>query len=140
MAFEFAGFTNGGGTENLASEKRLSALSGYAMYNGQALTITGGCLCYAQSAQKVYAISNISAASSVVTAGYHPEVFPVNNKQIWKTGLGSAITAAFLPGTRTNFATSVELGTSVAGDEATGSAMYVYAVVTASDPPHRRHM
>lgn len=132
MAFEFSRFINGG-TERLVSETRLSALSGYAIYKGEALTITGGCLGYAASAQKVYAISNVSVASSVVTAGYHPEVFPVNENQVWKGTVGTAVTAAFVAGKRTNLSSGLR-GTAVAcANAGTGSAMYVVEVVT-SDP------
>lgn len=132
MAFTFVGFVNGG-TDALVSEKRLCAVSGYAIHDGQALMISGGALIYADGANKVYAISKCSAASSVVTAAYKPEVFPVNRNQIWKGTIGSTITAAFLAGARTNLASSTT-GTGLAGDEAAGSGMYIYNVVTASDP------
>jgi len=133
MAIEFSRFKDGG-QGDLISEQRLNAVSGYAMYVGQALKVSGGALIYAQSSDIVYAISNVSAASSVVTASYKPEVFPVNDNQVWKASIGSAITAAFVPGSYAGFATSVELGTSIAGDVVNNSAMYVFNIATASTP------
>ncbi|MDD5064936.1 MAG: hypothetical protein PHQ35_09315 [Phycisphaerae bacterium] len=132
MAFEFSKFIKGNADSLYSIKKDLPALSGYALYNGQALKVTGGALCYADSADTVYAISNVSAASSVVTASYYPEYFPVNDNQVWKSTLGSAITALTVAGSKMNIATSTT-GTGVAGDTpATG--LLVYKVATAESP------
>jgi len=131
--FEFFRYKDGG-QGDLISEKRLSAVSGYPMYVGMALKVSGGALIYAQTSDKVYAISNVSAASSVVTAAYKPEVFPVNSNQIWKTGFSSAVTAAFLAGAYAAVAGATALGTSIDGNVVNNSAMYVFDVATGSTP------
>ncbi|MFA5307704.1 MAG: hypothetical protein WC365_09705 [Candidatus Babeliales bacterium] len=130
--FEFAKFVQGDGN-SLTTEKRLAALSGYALYNGQALKVTGGALCYADSADTVYAISQVSAASSVVTAAYYPTVIPANDNQVWKTTPSTAITAATLAGTKVNIGTA-SVGTSVNGAVAAGTCAWVYKVATADSP------
>jgi len=81
--FRFAGYVNGG-TDQLTVEQRFSALSGYAIYEGAALKLSAGCLCLAATtADLIYAISNYTGASSVVTAALKPRVFPVNKNQVW---------------------------------------------------------
>ncbi len=129
--FTFAKFVKAG-EDSLYSEKRLPALSGYALYVGQALKITGGALCYADTADTVYAISNVSAASSTVTAAYYPDVFPVNDNQVWKASISTAITAATLAGSKINIS-SASFGTGVNG-AAAGTGMFVHSIATASDP------
>jgi hypothetical protein len=129
--FEFAKFVQGDGN-SLTTEKRLAALSGYALYNGQALKVTGGALCYADTADTVYAISQVSAASSVVTAAYYPTVVPVNDNQVWKASISTAITAATLPATKVNIS-SASVGTAICGASAATCAL-VYKVATADSP------
>jgi len=131
MAFEFHKYKTGAGGE-LYAEKRLCAYSGYAMYKGAALKITGGTLQYAQTAETVYAISNCSAASSVVTASYCPEVYPVTDEQIWKASIGSAITAATLAGSKINLDSAGD-GTAVNG-AAAGTSLLLYGIATGSTP------
>ena len=128
---EFAKFAQGEGN-SLYSEKRLPALSGYALYNGQALKVTGGALCFADSADTVYAISNVSAASSVVTAAYYPTVTPVNDNQVWKSSISTAITAATVAGSKINLSTA-SVGTGVNG-AAVGTGLLVYKTATADSP------
>ena len=128
---EFAKFAQGEGN-SLYSEKRLPALSGYALYNGQALKVTGGALCFADSADTVYAISNVSAASSVVTAAYYPTVTPVNDNQVWKASISTAITAATVAGSKVNLGTA-SVGTGVNG-AAAGTGLLVYKTATADSP------
>jgi hypothetical protein len=131
MGFEFAKFIKGEGN-SVYTEKRLPALSGYALYDNQALKVTGGALCFADSADTVYAISKVSAASSVVTASYYPTVIPVNDNQVWKATIGSAVTAATVAGSKLNIATSTT-GTGVAADTA-ATGLLVYKVATADSP------
>ena len=130
--FEFAKYKKGDGN-SLYSETRLLALSGYALYVGQALKVTGGVLCFADSADTVYAISNVSAASSVVTAAYYPQVFPVNDNQVWKTTPSTAITADTVIGTKVNIGTA-SVGTSVNGAVAIGTGLLVYKVASGESP------
>ena len=130
--FEFAKFIQGEGN-SITTEKRLAALSGYALYVGQALKATGGALCYADSADTVVAMSQVSAASSTVTAAYYPTVIPVNDNQVWKTTPSTAITAATVAGTKVNIGTA-SVGTSVNGAVAAGTCAWVYAVATADSP------
>ena len=130
--FEFAKFVQGEGN-SLYDEKRLPALSGYVLYNGQALKVTGGALCFADSADTVYAISKVSAASSTVTASYYPTVIPVNDNQVWKTTPSTAITAATVAGTKVNIGTA-SVGTSVNGAVAVGTGLLVYKTATADSP------
>jgi hypothetical protein len=129
--FEFLKFAQGDGN-SLTTEKRLPATSGYALYRGQALVATGGALFAAAVGDIVYAISNVSAASSVVTAGYIPDVFPVNESQVWKAPLSTAVTAAFLAGKLADIGSTVN-GTAVRGDFV-GTGMLVYSVSTADSP------
>jgi hypothetical protein len=129
--FEFLKFKKAG-IDSLYSEKNLPALSGYALYVGQALKVTGGALCYADSADTVYAISNVSAASSVVTASYYPDVFPVNDNQIWRASIATAATAATLAGTKINLSTA-SVGTAV-NAAAAGTGLLLYGISTASTP------
>jgi len=107
------------------------------MYKGAALKISAGALCELDTAAcvSVYAISNVSAASSVITAAYVPEVFPVNSNQIWKVPLSTAITAdCTYAGVKVNFGSATTpIGTAIAGD-AEASVAWAWAVVTASDP------
>lgn len=131
--FEFYRYKDGG-QGDLISEKRLAAVSGYAMYKGAALKVSGGALVYAQTADTIYAISNVSAASSVVTASYYPEVYPVNSNQVWKASHTSAATAAFVAGAKGNIAGANDLGTSVIANVAAGTAFYLFNVATASTP------
>ena len=130
--FEFAKFIQGEGN-SVTTEKRLAALSGYALYVGQALKATGGALCYADSADTVVAICQVSATSATVTAAYYPTVIPVNDNQVWKTKPGSAITAATVAGAKVNIATSTT-GTGIAGDAAAATCAWVYSVATADSP------
>lgn len=134
---EFYKFKQGDG-DMLFSEKRLAALSGYALYKGQALKITAGALCGLDTAAcvSVYAISNVSAASSVVTAAYIPEVFPVNSNQVWKAPTSTALTAAAIyAGAKVNFGSATTpIGTAIAGDAGAASVAWVYNAATASDP------
>jgi hypothetical protein len=141
--FEFYKYKDAADNE-LFREERLYALSGYALYVGQALKITAGALAYAQTGDRVYAICNVSAASSVVTAAYKPQVFPINNRQIWKSSIGTAVTAA----TSTILAQygslngATALGTAIDGNlfvaatvHATAPAAFMlYDVVTGSSP------
>lgn len=129
--FEFSYFKQAGG-DSLYQEKRLPALSGYALYVGQALKTTGGALCYADTADTVYAISNVSAASSTVTASYYPDVYPVNGNQVWKAAISTAATAATLAGSKVNIG-SASVGTAV-NAAAAGTGLYVDKIVTASTP------
>lgn len=129
--FEFAKFIKGDGN-SLTTEKRLPATSGYALYVGQALQATGGVLIFADSADVVYAICQVSAASSVVTASYYPTVVPVNDNQVWKTTPSTAITAVTLEGSKVNIGTA-SVGTSVNG-AAAGTGAWVYKVATADSP------
>jgi hypothetical protein len=129
--FEFAKFKKGEGN-SLYQETLLPALSGYALYDGQALKVTGGALCYADSADTVYAVSHVSAASSVVTASYYPTVTPVNDNQIWKTSISTAVTAATVAGSKINLSTA-SVGTGVNG-AAAGTGLLVYKVATADSP------
>jgi hypothetical protein len=132
MAFEFYKYKDGVGGE-LYTEQRLCAYSGYPIYKGAALKITGGTLQYAQTAETVYAISNVSAASSVVTASYCPEVIPVNDRQIWKASIGSAVTAATYKGGKINIDEAAELGTAV-NAAAAGTSLLIYDLATGSTP------
>jgi len=129
--FEFAKFIKSDGN-SLYGVKDLPALSGYALYNGQALKVTGGALCFADSADTVYAISNTSAASSVVTASYYPEYFPVNDDQVWKASISTAVTAATVAGSKINLGTA-SVGTGVNG-AAAGTGLLVHKVATADSP------
>ena len=129
--FEFYKFVKGDGN-SLTTEERLPATSGYVLYKGQALVVTGGALFAATVGDIVYAISNVSAASSVVTAAYYPEVFPVNENQVWKAPLSTAATAAFLPGKQADIG-SVVSGTAVRGDFI-GTGMYVYDYLSGDSP------
>ena len=131
MAFEFYKYKDGVGGE-LYTEQRLCAYSGYPIYKGAALKITGGTLQYAQSAETVYAISNVSAASSVVTASYCPEVIPVNDRQIWKASVTSALVTGILGGTKINL-DSADYGTGINGSTS-GTALLLYDVATGSTP------
>jgi hypothetical protein len=132
MAFEFARFRKVG-TDSLEQEERLYALSGYALYVGQALKVTAGVLAPASTVgDRVYAISNVSAASSVVTAAYKPKVFPVNDNQIWKAPFSTAVTAAVLPNTMVNLG-SASNGTGIRGD-AVGTGALLFDLVTATTP------
>jgi hypothetical protein len=132
MAFTFARFRKVG-VDSLEQEERLLALSGYAMYVGQALKITAGRLVAASSVgDRVYAISNVSAASSVVTANYKPKVFPVNDNQVWQAPFSTAITAATLPGDYVDLG-SASNGTGIRGD-ASGTGAYLYDLITATTP------
>jgi hypothetical protein len=131
MAFEFAKFVQGDGN-SLYTEKRLPALSGYALYDGQALKVTGGALCFADSADSVYAMSKVSAASSTVTAAYYPTVIPVNDNQVWKATISTAVTAATVAGSKINLGTA-SVGTGVNG-AAAGTGLLVYKVATADSP------
>lgn len=135
MAFEFYRYKQGG-DNFLFPEINYPAISGYALYPGQALTLSGGGLIYAQTGDIVHAISNVSAASSVVTAAYVPEVFSVNVNQIWKASIGTAVTAATstLRGVKINMNGATALGTAVDGNNAAGTAMWVYDVTTGSNP------
>lgn len=130
MAFTFARFRKSG-EDSLEAEQRLYALSGYALYVGQALIISGGKLCpFAAVGDRIYAISNVSAASSVITADYIPEVYPVNDNQIWKTPFTVTATAADLPGAFVDVASA---GTGISGGAA-GTGAYYYDVATAASP------
>jgi hypothetical protein len=130
--FEFAKFVQGDGN-SLTTDKRLPALSGYALYVGQALKTTGGALCYADTADTVYAVCQVSAASSVVTASYYPTVIPVNDNQVWKTTPSTAITADTVAGAKVNIGTA-SVGTSVNGAVAVGTGLLVHKVATADSP------
>lgn len=130
--FEFAKFVQGDGN-SLTTEKRLPALSGYALYVGQALKTTGGALCYADSADVVTHMSQVSAASSVVTAAYYPTVVPVNDNQVWKTTPSTAITAATVAGAKVNIGTA-SVGTSVNGAVAAGTGALVHKIATGDSP------
>lgn len=130
--FEFAKFVKGEGN-SLTTEKRLPALSGYVLYVGQALKATGGALCYADSADVVYAVCQVSAASSVATAAYYPTVIPVNDNQVWKTTPSTAITAATVAGAKVNIGTA-SVGTSVNGAVAVGTGLLVYSIATGDSP------
>jgi len=129
--FTFEKFKKGA-DGSLYQEKFLPALSGYALYVGQALKVTGGALCFADSADTVYAVSNVSAASSVVTASYVPEVYPVNDNQIWKAAIATAATAATLEGSKINIG-SASVGTAV-NAAAAGTGLLVYDIQTAASP------
>ncbi len=129
--FEFYKFVQGDGNM-LYSEKRLPALSGYPLYKGQALKNTGGALVWADSADTVYAISNTSATSSVVTAAYYPDVYPVNNNQVWRASISTAVTAATVNGSKINIGTA-SVGTAVNG-AAAGTGLLCYSVATADSP------
>ena len=129
--FEFAKFVQGDGN-SLTTEKRLPALSGYALYNNGALKVSGGALCQAMTADTVYAISNVSAASSVVTAAYYPTVTPVNDNQVWKAAISTAITAATVAGSKANIGSACN-GTAVNGAIA-GTGLLVYKTATADSP------
>jgi len=131
MAFEFYKYKTGAGGE-VYTEQKFCAYSGYPMYKGAALKLTGGTLQYAQTAETVYAISNVSAASSVVTASYCPEVIPVNDRQIWKASIGSAMVTGILGGTKINL-DSAGYGTSVNGSTS-GTSLLLYDVATGSTP------
>jgi len=117
-----------GGPNDLFAEERIAALSGYALYKGQALKTSAGALCAATTGDKVYAISNTSAASSVATAAYVPNVFPVNSKQVWKADMSTAATAATIKGAYVGISSANS--TAIAGDTA-GTAVYVYDIITA---------
>jgi hypothetical protein len=132
MAFEFSRFRKVG-TDSLEQEQRLYALSGYALYVGQALKVTAGALAPASTVgDRVYAISNVSAASSVVTAAYMPKVFPVNDNQIWKAPFSTAVTAAILANATVDLG-SASNGTGIRGD-AVGTGAYLYDLITATTP------
>lgn len=131
MGFEFAKFIKGEGN-SVYTEKRLPALSGYALYDGQALKVTGGALCFADSADTVIAISKVSAASSTVTASYYPTVIPVNDNQVWKATISTAVTAATVAGSKINIGTA-SVGTGVNG-AAAGTGLLVHSVATADSP------
>lgn len=143
MAFEFYRYKDGG-TDELYAEQNLKAISGYALYVGQALKISAGGLVYAETGDQVYAICGCSAASSVVTANYKPVVFPTNSKQIWKASIGTAVTAATstilaqygILNIATAFGTAIDGSNLVAkGVHATApAAFYLFDVVTGSSP------
>jgi len=135
MAFEFFKYMHGG-EGDLFVEKRLAGISGYAMYVGQALKISGGGLIYAQTGDIVYAISKVSAASSTVTASYYPEVNPVNTNQIWKASIGTAVTAAtsVILGYKFNFNDATAIGTAIDGNNSAGTSMWLYNITTGSSP------
>lgn len=136
--FEFFKWRYGGAGDPVI-EQRLYGTSGYAMYPGQALTVSASALIRADTGDFVYGISNTSAASSTVTAVYVPQIFPVNENQIWKVSPGSALTASMITDCRTfsnggkklnlnsSAATAVDGGTS-------GSVAWVYDIVTGSSP------
>jgi hypothetical protein len=129
---EFAGYRNGG-TDQLTVEQRYPGLSGYAIYLGQALKLSGGYLCGAEvTADLIYAISDISAASSVVTASYYPRVFPVNSNQIWKSSAISAMTAAVAV-LGTGIGLSTACATGFCGDTL-GTAAVVFQIATGGTP------
>ena len=130
--FEFFKFIKGEGN-SLYTEKRLPALSGYALYVGQALKATGGALCFADSADVVHSISQVSAASSTVTASYYPTVIPANDNQVWKTTPSTAITADTVAGVKVNIGTA-SVGTSVNGAVSDGTCAWVYRIATADSP------
>lgn len=136
--FEFAKWRYGGGGD-LVVEQRLCGVSGYAMYPGQALTVSGNALVRADTGDFVYAISNTSAASSTVTASYVPQVFPVNEMQIWKCSPGSALTASTIADAQIfanggkKFNLNSSGGTAIDGGTS-GSVAFPYRLVTGSSP------
>jgi hypothetical protein len=143
MSFTFVRFKDGG-VDQLEREERISAAAGYSLYFGQALKISGGTLIYAQTGDQVYAICGVSAASSVVTAAYKPVVFPVNNRQIWKAEIGTAVTAAVtaIIG-KYGILDSAGVGTAIDGNDfvslgtaatARPGGFYVFDITTASTP------
>ena len=130
--FEFAGYRNGG-SDKLTVEERFYAVTGFALYLGQLLKLSAGRLCACTGAgDLVYAISDASAASSVVTASYIPRVFPVNKSQIWKTSCTTALTAAAcVYGTGLGLSTAIATG--VMGDKLS-SATFVFDFTTGGTP------
>jgi len=118
--------------DSLYIEKRLTAKASGFFYQGMALTLNGGELVYAQTANTVYAISNVSVVSGDVSASYKPEVYPVNANQVWKGSVnvtnGTAVTAAFLLGGKTQIDAASCFGTAVNGaiGGTNGSTIYVY--------------
>jgi hypothetical protein len=130
--FEFAGYRNGA-TDMLTPEERYYAVTGFALYVGQLLKISGGRLCACTGAGDLaYAISDVSAASSVVTASYIPKVFPVNKSQIWKTSCTTALTAgACVYGTGLGISTAIATG--VMGDKLS-SATFLFDFTTGGTP------
>ena len=131
MSFVFARFRKVG-TDSLEQEQRLYALSGYALYVGQALKVTAGRLApLAATGDRVYAISNVSAASSVVTASYLPKVIPVNDNQVWQAPFTTAITAAVYPGLFVDIASQT---TGIKGDYL-GTGAYLFDITTGTTFP-----
>ncbi len=128
-----------GSPPSIVSQRDRYGTSGYAMYKGQALTVSSNRLIRCNTGDFVYAISNVSAASSVITASYQPEVFLVNENQVWRGAVGSALSASViadaqlfsLGGKKVNLYTSA--GTSIDGGTS-GSVAFIYDLVTASTP------
>jgi len=130
--FRFAGYVNGGDAQ-LTVEQRFSALSGYAIYEGAALKLSAGSLCLAATtADLIYAISDYSGASSVVTAALIPRVFPVNKNQIWTCSCAVELTAAcVINGTGVGLDSAC--ATSIDG-QVLGTAALMYNFVTGGTP------
>ena len=120
--------------DSLHVEKRIGAQASGLFYLGMALTISAGELVYAQTADIVYAISNVSVVSGDVSSTYVPEVIPVNSNQIWKAAVTTAATAAFAvdAGVKTQIDEAATFGTGVDGGQAAASAIWVYSFTSAA--------
>ena len=133
--FEFYKFISGK-PGDLYFETRLPVVTSYDLFKGAALTIRGGsALVFATSAEKIYAICDISAASAFVTANhaenYRPRVIPVNANQIWKTSVYTAVTAGLLIGTSGFCGSALDSrGTAIDGGLNSGAGMSIWGIVT----------